>query len=259
MSDNLYQTPRSDVNQFHNEQVSLGEIKSCSIGTGSHWVGEAWRLFKLQPGAWIGLFIVYMIIMLVLSWIPLVNFLSGIITPLFTGGWMIAAMNCDRNASAKVDDLFAGFSKNSGALALVGVISIAMEFLIMLVLGVVLVSIVGMNEMMSMANSPEQISQLMPILTIFFLLFMALILPVVMMVWYAPVLVVQHNIGAWDAMVKSFFACLKNVLPLTYYSLIMLILLFAAMIPLMLGLLIVIPMIMISVYTSYKDIFLENA
>ena len=256
MSNNYYQTPQSEVNQV-SQEGNLGTVKSCSSGTGMNWVGESWRLFKSQPGVWIGMFLVYMIIMMVLSWIPLINFLSSLIAPIFTAGWMIAAVNCDHHGSAKLDDLFAGFSKNTGTLILVGVISLLIEVAIGMVVGLVFASSIGMNEMMSMTSDPQKLMQYAPLLAVFILLFAALVLPVIMLVWFAPVLIVQHNLAAWDAMSKSFMGCLKNVLPLTLYSIIMLVLLFLGMIPLLLGLLIVMPMLMISVYAAYKDIFLE--
>jgi len=64
-----------------------------------------------------------------------------------------------------------------------------------------------------------------------------------------------HNLSAVDAMKLSFAACLKNMLPFLLYGLIFMVLLIIAIIPVGLGLVIVVPMMMTSLYTSYTDIF----
>lgn len=260
MNDNLYKTPQSNVNPApKQDQSRLGDPQSCSVGTGMNWVGDSWNLFKAQPGVWIGLFLVYMIVMMVLSWIPLVNFFSGIITPLFTAGWMVAAVNCDRDGSAKIDDLFAGFNRKTGDLIIVGLIAFGMEIALMAVLAALFIGMVGLNQMVNMVGDEQQMAQFIPYIMIFGLLFIALLLPIIMMIWYAPILIMQHDIKPWDAMTISFSGCLKNVLPLTVYSLVFFILILIGMLPLLLGLLIVSPMFMISIYSSYKDIYLKTS
>jgi uncharacterized membrane protein len=73
--------------------------------------------------------------------------------------------------------------------------------------------------------------------------------------WFAPTLVIFHNMGALDAMRLSFFACLRNLLPFLVYSVISMLLLILAALPLGLGLFIMIPTMTASLYASYKDIF----
>jgi len=80
-------------------------------------------------------------------------------------------------------------------------------------------------------------------------------LPLIMAYWFAPTLVLFHDMKAVDAMRLSFFACLRNFLPFLVYGVISAILLLLAMIPLGLGLLIMIPTMTASLYVSYKDIF----
>jgi uncharacterized membrane protein len=78
-----------------------------------------------------------------------------------------------------------------------------------------------------------------------------------MAVWFAAPLVVFHGHGAVDAMKGSFSGCLKNILPFLLYSVILMVFLFVAAIPLLLGWLVLWPVIAASVYTSYKDIYLK--
>jgi uncharacterized membrane protein len=90
------------------------------------------------------------------------------------------------------------------------------------------------------------------------LLLLALMLPLIMAYWFAPTLVVFHGISAADAMKLSFAACLRNIMPFTVYSLVCVLLLLAAAIPLGLGLVVMIPTMTASLYVSYKDIFSEG-
>jgi len=259
MSNNYYQTPQSEVNQLNaGHAATLGEIKSCLANNGINWVSESWRMFKLQPLIWIAIFLVYMVIMTILWTLPLVSIFSGIIAPLFSAGWMIAAYNCDTSGEVKLDNLFAGFSAQTGALLILGVISFVLQLAIMIALGVALVTFIGINQIQDIIANPQLLLNIIPVLSVFSLLYVTLLIPIIMMLWFAPVLVVRHNIEPWDAMKRSFTGCMRNILPLTLYSLLFLALIFLACIPFFIGLLVVIPMIFISGYTAYKDIYLTT-
>ena len=54
---------------------------------------------------------------------------------------------------------------------------------------------------------------------------------------------------------KSFFACLKNIIPIQIYFIVLIILGVLAIIPYGLGLFIYIPTVFASIYVSYQDIF----
>jgi uncharacterized membrane protein len=58
-----------------------------------------------------------------------------------------------------------------------------------------------------------------------------------------------------EAMKNSFVACLKNIIPFLIYSVILLVLAIVASIPVMLGFLVLGPVIVGSLYASYRDIF----
>ena len=73
--------------------------------------------------------------------------------------------------------------------------------------------------------------------------------------WYAPVLIGLHNLTVLEAMKLSFIACLKNMLPFLLYGLIFMVILVVAIIPFGLGLIVAVPVMMTSLYTSYVDVF----
>ena len=102
--------------------------------------------------------------------------------------------------------------------------------------------------------TPEQASSVM--LPLLFALL--LLMPLLMAYWFAPVLVGLNGLSAADAMKLSFKASLRNMLPMLAYSVIIVGLMIVAIIPFGLGLLVVIPTMMTSLYTSYQDIFVEK-
>jgi hypothetical protein len=87
------------------------------------------------------------------------------------------------------------------------------------------------------------------------LLGMLLVIPLIMAYWFAPILVAFHDMPAIEAFKLSFQACFKNIGTFFVYSLISMALILGGMIPFGLGLLVVIPVMILSLYTSYKDIF----
>ena len=76
-----------------------------------------------------------------------------------------------------------------------------------------------------------------------------------MATWFAPALIVLHELAPIAALKASFYACLRNWIPFLIYGLAMLVLGILAAIPVGLGFLVLIPVLVASVYTAYRDIF----
>jgi uncharacterized membrane protein len=87
------------------------------------------------------------------------------------------------------------------------------------------------------------------------LLALALAVPVYMAIWFAPALIMFHDVKPLDAMKSSFFACLKNIVPFLLYGIILMVLCVVASIPFGLGFLVLGPVIVGSIYAGYRDIF----
>ena len=75
--------------------------------------------------------------------------------------------------------------------------------------------------------------------------------------WFAPALVVFHQLGPVEAMKDSFLGCLRNVLPFLVYGIMFTLLAILATIPLGLGWLVLGPVTVASIYTAYRDIYLS--
>jgi uncharacterized membrane protein len=76
-----------------------------------------------------------------------------------------------------------------------------------------------------------------------------------MALWFAPALVVLRQMRPLGAMKASFEGFQKNFWPMTVYSLLALVVLIVAAIPLGLGLLVALPVLFVSIYCSYQDIY----
>jgi uncharacterized membrane protein len=87
------------------------------------------------------------------------------------------------------------------------------------------------------------------------LLVAALSVPLYMATWFAPALIVLNDVAPMDALKASFFACLRNWIPFTVYSVVLLVLGLLAAIPLGLGYLVLVPVLAASIYTAYRDLF----
>jgi uncharacterized membrane protein len=78
-----------------------------------------------------------------------------------------------------------------------------------------------------------------------------------MLFFFATPLVALNQVPVFKALGMSFKASLRNFLPILVYGLVVMILAILGAIPLFLGLLIVIPMIYVSSYAAYRQVFLK--
>ena len=257
MSTNPYATPKAAV--ADETRVVDGEFvaggQSRPAGQGWSWIAEGWDLFKRQPGLWIGMIVVLLVVFIVTSLIPVVGgLLLTLFGPVLGAGLMIGCKALDSGRELEFGHLFAGFRERTGTLIGVGALYLAAVVAVMLVVGMIMG--VGMLTMMG-AGDPEEMAAMGMTVVLAMLVMSALLLPAVMAVWLASPLVVFHGLGTVESMKASFFGCLKNVLPFLVYGVVMLVLTVLASLPLLLGWLVLGPVFATSIYASYRDIFLK--
>ena len=227
-------------------------IRQVPIGNAWLWVVNGFRMFRANPGMWIILLVIYLAIMIPLSMLPVIgSVLSTLLSPVFAAGMMWGCQALMRNQDLEINHLFEGFKHNTNQLIAVGGIYM-LSLLLVAVVAVLMMDAVTVELLVQGGNpSPEQAdAMLLPLLLAFMLL-----LPVLMAYWFAPVLAGLHGMTAVEAMKLSFNACLKNMLPFFLYGVIFMALLILAIIPFGIGLIVVVPMMMTSLYTSYADVF----
>jgi hypothetical protein len=256
MTTNPYAAPKAAVADetvvLDADYVSGGQSRPA--GHGWSWIGEGWELFKRQPGLWIGMMLLTIIIFMGASLIPLLGMFTGIFWPVFMAGVVIGCRVLHEGGELELGHLFAGFQQRFGTLVSVG----ALAFLASLVVVLVVFGVMGFGMLSAMSSTDPQVLMGMGLTMLLAVLIVtALLLPVMMALWFAPALVVFHDLGAWESMKESFFGCLKNIVPFLVYSVIVVILGLLALIPLGLGLLVLWPVIAASLYTSYRDVYLK--
>lgn len=232
--------------------IDASKIKQVPAANALGWIVSGFNLFKANPAMWIILFVIYLAIIVPISLVPVIgSIVSTLLAPVFAAGLMWGCQAITKNEDLEINHLFAGFKRNTAQLIAVG----GMYMLGLLVIAVMVVLSLDRETIEILMKggtvNPNQAGAMMlPILVA-----MLFLLPLIMAYWFAPILVGLHNLTAVQAMKLSFVACIKNMLPFLLYGLIFMVMLVLAVIPFGLGLLVVIPVMMTSLYTSYMDIF----
>jgi uncharacterized membrane protein len=231
--------------------------RSLPGGRGAGWIGDAWRLLKAQPGKWAVTMLLLLGFYIVISILPLVNLFSSFVGPFVSAGIAMAADEQRRNGTFEIGTLVGGFKRNPGSLlAVAGVL-----FLFFVVIAVLIMLTIGgaVAAQLFMGKQAEAAKVLMaPGYLLMMLVCLALALPVIAATYLAPALIVLHDQPAMTAMKMSLIGSVKNILPGIVFGLCGLGLTILASIPLGLGLLIVLPLMFITNYTMYWDIFIEE-
>jgi len=230
--------------------------RSVAAGNGWQWIRGGFELFRQNPVIWIALFFIYLLICRGMSIVPIIGpILVNLLAPVFMAGFMLGCQALESGEELEINHLFAGFKQNTAQLITVGGFYLAGMIVIA---GVIFVTAGGAVLALGEAEHAMQAGADADKLLLPLLLLLGLMLPLIMAYWFAPTLVVFHGISAADAMKLSFAACLRNIMPFTVYSLVCVLLLLLAAIPLGLGLVVMIPTMTASLYVSYKDIFSEG-
>lgn len=237
--------------------AGAGEPRAVEAGRGLAWWTEAWALFTKNAGIWIVLGLILLVILVVLAFIPILGGLATcLLMPVFIAGWMMAARKLEGGGTLEVGDLFSAFKSDKlTPLVVVGAIFLAMVIVIAIAM-----MVLGFGSMMGLMAGGANRSAGGMMAGIGIGLFAALVglvlgLVVSMAVWFAPALVALRGAAPVDAMKASFAASLKNVVPFLLWLVIYFVAAIVASIPLGLGWIVLGPLLLLTLYTSYKDIF----
>ena len=170
---------------------------------------------------------------------------------------MLGCAALERGEALEVGHLFAGFKSNTGTLIGLGAIYLGIIIAFIVVFGALVFS--GMGGIGAFSDpesiSPEQIFNSGTLLGI--LIALLLFIPIIMMFWFAPVLISLGGVPLMQSLKMSFTGCLKNILPMFIFSLVMMVLAVIASIPFMLGWLVLMPIGMAAFYTAYRAIYTD--
>lgn len=228
-------------------------------GAGADWVADGWRLFRKASLMWIVLLVLFFLVHLGLGMVPWAGtWIGNLVSPILMGGVALGCRSLETGGDLEIEHLLAGFRRNTGMLFAIGVVYALGEIALLAVFGAFagpsfVWAVVRGDEAAIVNALPEDLLRL----ALGGLVVLALAIPLMAAYWFAPALAMLHDIPAIPAMKASFFACLRNFVPMLVYGLVMLALLVLAVIPLGLGLLAWAPLLLATVYTSYRSVFTE--
>jgi uncharacterized membrane protein len=240
--------------------------RTVDMGRGLTWIQHGWTAFMQAPLMWIVNMVIFIVIYIVISSIPFVGALiCHVLTAILGAGLMLAAHGLRSGRTMEATDLFGGFKAPlTSPLITTGVIYMAAWLTVYVICGLVFLAIFGMSGAVGtiLSGDPGAIAGMLAgaglgVLVVA-LLMVALSLPIVAAIWFAPALVAISNVAPVEALRASLFGCLRNILPSFIYGLIFLVLIIIGSIPFGLGLLVVLPLMITSTYAAYRDIFLGD-
>lgn len=229
------------------------EGRGVGAGRGWDWIVEGYALFRKQPGIWILISVVLGATFIVISMIPLLGSLANaLLFPIFGAGLMLGCRALEAGGTLELAHLFAGFKQRTGDLVMVG----AFNLFGWVVIAFAVFTVVGGGVFMGiMRGGAAGAGISVASMLIAMLLVAALSVPLYMATWFAPALIVLHEVAPLAALKASFYACLRNWIPFLVYGVVLMILGIVAAIPFGLGYLVLVPVLVASVYAAYRDIF----
>lgn len=232
------------------------EPRSVNAGRGWQWIVDGFTLFRKSPLMWIILLIVLVLLWMVSFVVPILGpLLFNLFSPVLFAGLMIGCKAVETGEELELAHLFAGFRKHASPLVTIGGVYLVGTILIV---GIIFATAGGSLLPSVLSGSRTDIETLVTALRSMALALtvgFALYIPLIMLIWFAPLLVVFDGHTPATAMKLSFAACWRNLMPFLVYGVAILVLWFIASIPLFLGLVLLLPVLVCSVYASYKDIF----
>jgi uncharacterized membrane protein len=230
--------------------------RRVDAGRGTAWWSESWALFMKNPAMWLIFTVIFLVVMVVLHFIPVLGGLvAAVLTQVLIGGWMLSARKLESGGTLEVSDLFAGFKDKLNPLLVLGAVAVGASIVIVLVMAAL-----GGGAVLGMAASgaAQSASGLLAGAAVGLLAFLVgLVLGFVfaMAMWFAPALVVLGGVAPIDAIKASWSASLENIGAFLVYGLIWIVAAVVASIPLGLGWLLLMPLSALGMYSMYKDIF----
>ncbi len=220
---------------------------------GALWLAESFRMFRARPLQWMGLTAGWVSITFALILIP---FLGGVIAnflqPAFFASFAIAGYKQSAGEPISTAELFSGFRRHMRAQVNLGAVLLLAEiaiFALMAALGLPMAN--EGDQPFTMAQYVEALQGKEWILAFGFLITVV----VKGALWFAPPLIAFHGMPTLHAVRWSVYAALANLGPMMVYGAALLGLFFLGLIPWALGLLVVLPMMAISTFVGYREVF----
>ena len=229
------------------------EVSELKARRGGGWIAEAFALYRQKPFAWIGLCTGWLVITLVLLQVPHIGpALEGFLQPVFFASFAIAAFRQIAGEPVLMGDLFSGFRRNVRALVQLGAFQMIAELAIAIPIWVFLMPPIQASD--GGVNLSEYLESLKGREWIVFLALVALS-AVKGAFWFAPPLIAFHDMSAAQAIRWSIYAAIANLVPMIVYGMLLVAMMFFGILTWGLAFLVVIPVMAISTFVGYREVF----
>jgi hypothetical protein len=193
------------------ESTAVMQINTVPAGNGMRWLLEGGRLLRRQPLGLPAMVVVYLMLLLVPAIVPLVGLaISGVLSPFATVGLMQCFREAAQGRAPSPIQFAQPFQdeRQRQALFRLGLINAGL-----LIVVAVLASLIAPQP--EAPPGPESIEEL-PLRTL--LAQLLLYSPVMLLMWFAPLLAGWHDMTPGKAMFGSAIACLRNMGALIVYG-----------------------------------------
>ena len=238
------------------------EIRKLKAVRGWLWVRQGYQLIMRNPLFSVALALVCTLAMFLVFRIPVIGqFLALMLMPMIITGYARVCRALEEDEPVKFSHLLAGFEKHAKRLfALGGILMLGVLISSMTMILIGGSRLAGLFANMHTITSQPALNNAMqaagPMAAFSLLVGFVLICVLMLAFQYAPMLVYFNNLKPFAAFRASLAGSLRNIIPYTLYSIIIqLITLILSLLPYNIGLILLLPLGLTSLYVSYRNIF----
>ncbi len=238
------------------------DIVRHNAARGWTWVKQGYQLIMRNPLLSITLALAGALVMFIALKVPLFGpLLALMLLPVMIAGYARVCRALEEDEEVELKQLFAGFEKHTARLTALGAyLLLGLLFASMLMIALGGEALRTLLENVNAANDPQMLVDAMWSAgsSVALSLFAGFSLMAVMMLafQYAPMLVFFNEVTPFAALRASLVGSLRNLVPYTVYTIIMqLVALVLSLLPFKLGLVVLMPLGLTSLYVSYRNIF----
>jgi hypothetical protein len=214
----------------------------------SQYISEGFAIFKKEVGLFMGVTIIALLLMLLVSFIPVVGQLIGLFSGMLFAGYYILSDKISQNIPTSFSNFFDGFQKLTPFI-IYALISMLFTIIILLVFGGSLFLAVFMR-----GENPD-ISSILTGSSLILIFIMGLLFFVFhILMAYVPFYILFKNLETIPAMKSSFNLSKQHFFMIFLFMFVWGLIIMVSCIPLGLGLLATVPAYFASFYASWVDL-----
>lgn len=254
MNQNPYAAPQSRVESVSAPgNVLLENPVAVPADAALSWLTKGWAMFRLAPGVWILMALLAGLGYVFVAIIPFGGFVVQALMPIVLASFYLGADRLNFGESLDVAQISAGFSRNPGALAVIGILSGLIQLVVMLPLAFGLIMIGdGLGEQGGQMAGGSALTA--TVVAVSVAMFLILIL-VSLATWFAPMLIAINNLDVVHALRLGWRGCRRNLAPILLLAAISISVLLGLVLTMGFGFLVVMPWYCCVSYVAYRQIF----